>query len=130
MLYKRLIWLIWRHLCTPALIYFKSILHFLTFQTSKLYDTIFMVFTPWEIPPIYEMFGHYWFKYDDSIALYFESQIMIHLSTLSHKKILIRILASWGVMKPCWLSGPGLLYQVSRQLRRSLPMTPQSVDRK
>ena len=39
MLFKRLIWLIRRHLYTPALIYFQKILHFLTFQASKLQKT-------------------------------------------------------------------------------------------
>ena len=40
MLYKRLIWVIWRHLYTAALVYFKNILHFLTFQTSRLPKTV------------------------------------------------------------------------------------------
>ena len=40
MLYKRLIWLIRKHPYTPALIYFKKIFHFLTFQTSKLTKTV------------------------------------------------------------------------------------------
>ena len=40
MLYKRLIWLIRKHPYTPALIYFKKIFHFLTFQTSKLPKTV------------------------------------------------------------------------------------------
>ena len=35
MLNKRLIWLKWRHLYNGALMYFKNIFHFLTFQTSK-----------------------------------------------------------------------------------------------
>ena len=40
MLYKRLIWLIRKHPYTAALIYFKKIFHFLTFQTSKLLKTV------------------------------------------------------------------------------------------
>ena len=36
MLYKRLIWLEWRHLYNGALVCFKDIFHFLTFLTSKL----------------------------------------------------------------------------------------------
>ena len=36
MLYKRLIWLKWRHLYNGALTYSKNIFHFLTFQTFKL----------------------------------------------------------------------------------------------
>ena len=63
MLYKRLIWLIWRQLCTPALIYIKNILQLLTFHTSKLpktvakntkkYDIIFMFCTVSRFSPIY-----------------------------------------------------------------------------
>ena len=63
MLYERLIWFIRKHPYTPALIYFKKIFHFLTFQTSKLpktgakktkkYDIISMLCTPWEISPIW-----------------------------------------------------------------------------
>ena len=40
MLYKRLIWLIRKHPYTPALIYFKKIFHFLTFQIPKLPKTV------------------------------------------------------------------------------------------
>ena len=63
MLNKRLIWLIWRHPCTPVLMYFKNILYLLTFQTSKLpknsgqknkkYDIISMLCTVSRFPPIY-----------------------------------------------------------------------------
>ena len=35
-----MIWLIRKHPYTPALIYFKKIFHFLTFQTSKLPKTV------------------------------------------------------------------------------------------
>ena len=36
MLYKRLIWLKWRHLYNGAVICFKNLFYFLNFQTSKL----------------------------------------------------------------------------------------------
>ena len=36
MLYKRLIWLKWRHPYNGVLLYIKNIFHFLTFQNSKL----------------------------------------------------------------------------------------------
>ena len=39
-LYKRLIWLIRKHPYTPALIHFKKIFHFWTFQTSTLPKTV------------------------------------------------------------------------------------------
>ena len=78
-----LIWLIWKQIFTRALIYFKNIFHFLTFQTSKLpktvakkhkkIDIIFMLFTVSRFPPMYIQYCDIWSYFCPEYGLAFWS---------------------------------------------------------